>query len=276
MHNAKGYLTCFCSKDLSDVGILLIFATQKQIKNKTMNYKDFELKEYASVNERQWSVSEAFPVLMRKVYLWMTMALALTGFTAYGVATSPGILQTIYSNPAVMWGLVIAELILVITVSGAINRLSLSVATLLFIVYSVLNGALLSSVFLVYTASSVATVFFITAGTFAAMALIGYTTKTDLSSMGKILLMALIGMIIATIVNLFVKSTGLELIISYIGVLVFVGLTAYDSQKIKQMLLQAPNASEGAQKVALLGALSLYLDFINLFLYLLRIFGRRD
>ena len=269
-------LTCFCSKDLSDVGIMLIFAAQKQLKSITMNYQDFELKEYASVNERQWSVSEAFPVLMRKVYLWMTMALALTGFTAYGVATSPGILQTIYSNPAVMWGLVIAELILVITVSGAINRLSLSVATLLFIVYSVLNGALLSSVFLVYTASSVATVFFITAGTFAAMALIGYTTKTDLSSMGKILLMALIGMIIATIVNLFVKSTGLELIISYIGVLVFVGLTAYDSQKIKQMLLQAPDASEGAQKVALLGALSLYLDFINLFLYLLRIFGRRD
>ena len=241
-----------------------------------MDYQDFELKEYASVNERQWSVSEAFPVLMRKVYLWMTMALAITGFTAYGVATSPGILQTIYANPAVMWGIIIAELILVVTVSGAINRLSLSVATLLFIVYSVLNGALLSSVFLVYTASSVATVFFITAGTFAAMALVGYTTKTDLSSMGKILLMALIGMIIATIVNLFVKSTGLELIISYIGVLVFVGLTAYDSQKIKQMLLQAPDASEGAQKVALLGALSLYLDFINLFLYLLRIFGRRD
>lgn len=276
MHNAKGYLTCFCSKDLSDVGILLIFVAQKQLKKITMNYQDFELKEYASANERQWSVSEAFPVLMRKVYLWMTMALAITGFTAYGVATSPGILQTIYANPAVMWGIIIAELILVVTVSGAINRLSLSVATLLFIVYSVLNGALLSSVFLVYTASSVATVFFITAGTFAAMALVGYTTKTDLSSMGKILLMALIGVIIATIVNLFVKSTGLELIISYIGVLVFVGLTAYDSQKIKQMLLQAPDASEGAQKVALLGALSLYLDFINLFLYLLRIFGRRD
>ena len=238
-----------------------------------MDYKEIT---NVATRERELEMSSAFPVLMRKVYLWMTMALAITGFTAYGVATSPGILQTIYSNPAVMWGLVIAELILVITVSGAINRLSLSVATLLFIVYSVLNGALLSSVFLVYTASSVATVFFITAGTFAAMALVGYTTKTDLSSMGKILLMALIGMIIATIVNLFVKSTGLELIISYIGVLVFVGLTAYDSQKIKQMLLQAPDASEGAQKVALLGALSLYLDFINLFLYLLRIFGRRD
>lgn len=241
-----------------------------------MNNQDFELKQFASAKEREWTVSEAFPALMRKVYVWMTLALAITGLTAYGVATSPGILQTIYGNSAVLWGIAIAELILVITVSSAINRLSLSVATLLFIIYSVLNGTLFSSIFLVYTASSIATVFFITAGTFAAMALVGYTTKTDLSSMGKILLMALIGMIIATIVNLFVKSTGLDLIISYIGVLVFVGLTAYDSQKIKQMLLQAPDAGEGAQKVALLGALSLYLDFINLFLYLLRIFGRRD
>jgi hypothetical protein len=244
--------------------------------DKEMNNQDFELKQFASAKEREWTVSEAFPALMRKVYVWMTLALAITGLTAYGVATSPGILQTIYGNSSVMWGIAIAELILVITVSSAINRLSLSVATLLFVLYSVLNGALFSSIFLVYTASSIATVFFITAGTFAAMALIGYTTKTDLSSMGKILLMALIGMIIATVVNLFVKSTGLDLIISYIGVLVFVGLTAYDSQKIKQMLLQAPDAGEGAQKVALLGALSLYLDFINLFLYLLRIFGRRE
>ena len=241
-----------------------------------MNNQDFELKQFASAKEREWTVSEAFPALMRKVYVWMTLALAITGLTAYGVATSPGVLQTIYGNSSVMWGIAIAELILVITVSSAINRLSLSVATLLFVLYSVLNGALFSSIFLVYTASSIAMVFFITAGTFAAMALIGYTTKTDLSSMGKILLMALIGMIIATVVNLFVKSTGLDLIISYIGVLVFVGLTAYDSQKIKQMLLQAPDAGEGAQKVALLGALSLYLDFINLFLYLLRIFGRRE
>lgn len=241
-----------------------------------MNNQDFELKQFASAKEREWTVSEAFPALMRKVYVWMTLALAITGLTAYGVATSPGILQTIYGNPSVLWGIAIAELILVITVSAAINRLSLSVATLLFVVYSVLNGAFLSSIFLVYTASSISTVFFITAGTFAAMALLGYTTKTDLTSIGKILFMALIGMIIATIVNLFVKSTGLDLIISYIGVLVFVGLTAYDSQKIKQMLLQAPDAGEGAQKVALLGALSLYLDFINLFLYLLRIFGRRD
>lgn len=240
-----------------------------------MNYTDYELKEYAG--ERQWDVSAAFPVLMRKVYVWMTLALVITGFTAFGVANSPGILQAIYTNQILFWGLIIAEFALVIGVSAAINKISLTTATLMFVLYSVINGALLSYIFLAYTSSSIATVFFITAGTFAAMALIGYTTKTDLSSMGKYLLMALIGMIIATLVNVFfVKSTGFELVLSYVGVLVFVGLTAYDSQKIKQMLLQAPDAGEGAQKVALLGALSLYLDFINLFIYLLRIFGKRE
>ncbi|MBP3845098.1 MAG: Bax inhibitor-1/YccA family protein [Prevotella sp.] len=240
-----------------------------------MNYTDYELKEYAG--ERQWDVSAAFPVLMRKVYVWMTLALVITGFTAFGVANSPGILQAIYTNQILFWGLIIAEFALVIGVSAAINKISLTTATLMFVLYSVINGALLSYIFLAYTSSSIATVFFITAGTFAAMAVIGYTTKTDLSSMGKYLLMALIGMIIATLVNVFfVKSTGFELVLSYVGVLVFVGLTAYDSQKIKQMLLQAPDAGEGAQKVALLGALSLYLDFINLFIYLLRIFGKRE
>ena len=134
----------------------------------------------------------------------------------------------------------------------------------------------MSYIFLAYTASSIATVFFITAGTFGAMALIGYTTKTDLSSMGKFLFMALVGLVIATLVNLFIKSDGLTMILSYVGVLVFVGLTAWDSQKIKQMLLQAPDAGESAQKLALLGALTLYLDFINLFIYLLRIFGKRE
>jgi FtsH-binding integral membrane protein len=241
-----------------------------------MNYQDFELKEYSSANERLWEASQAFPVLMRKVYVWMTLALAITGFTAYGVATSPGVMQTIYSNPVLFWGLIIAEFALVFGVSAAINRLSLTFATLMFVLYSVINGALLSYIFILYTTSSISTVFFITAGTFAAMAIIGYTTKTDLSSWGKILLMALIGLIIATIVNVFIKSTMFNLILSYVGVLIFVGLTAYDSQKIKQMLLQTPDASEGAQKIALLGALTLYLDFINLFIYLLRIFGRRE
>ena len=239
-----------------------------------MDYKELNFQGIPA--ERQWDVSAAFPVLMRKVYVWMTMALVITGFTAYGVATSPGILQAIYSNQILFWGLVIAEFALVIGVSAAINRLSLAMATLMFVLYSVINGALLSFIFLAYTASSIATVFFITAGTFAVMAFIGYTTKTDLTSMGKILMMALIGLIIATVVNLFIKSSGFTLILSYVGVLVFVGLTAYDSQKIKQMLLQAPDAGEGAQKLALLGALSLYLDFINLFLYLLRIFGKTE
>lgn len=241
-----------------------------------MNYQDFELKEYSSANERLWEASQAFPVLMRKVYVWMTLALAITGFTAYGVATSPGVMQVIYSNPVLFWGLIIAEFALVFGVSAAINRLSLTFATLMFVLYSVINGALLSYIFILYTTSSISTVFFITAGTFAAMAIIGYTTKTDLSSWGKILLMALIGLIIATIVNVFIKSTMFNLILSYVGVLIFVGLTAYDSQKIKQMLLQTPDASEGAQKIALLGALTLYLDFINLFIYLLRIFGKRE
>lgn len=243
-------------------------------KGNNMNYNDFELKNL-SVDE-QLSMSSAFPVLMRKVYVWMTLALVITGFTAYGVATSPGVLQLIFGNQILFWGMIIAELALVIGVSAAINRLSLTTATLMFILYSVINGALFSSIFLIYTASSIATVFFITAGTFGVMALIGYTTKTDLTSIGKYLFMALIGLIIATLVNMFIKSEGFTYILSYIGVLIFVGLTAYDSQKIKQMLLQVPDAGEGAQKIALLGALTLYLDFINLFLYLLRIFGRRN
>ena len=226
--------------------------------------------------ERQWEVSQAFPVLMRKVYVWMTLALVITGFTAYGVANSPGVLQAIYTNPVIFWGLIIAEFALVIGVSAAINRLSLTTATLMFVLYSVINGAMLSSIFLVYTQSSITTVFFITAGTFGAMALVGYTTKTDLTTMGKYLFMALIGLIIATLVNLFLKSSGMTMILSYVGVLIFVGLTAYDSQKIKEMLLQAPDAGEGAQKLALLGALTLYLDFINLFIYLLRIFGKKE
>ena len=241
-----------------------------------MDYEEFTNSNVLP-NDRnaELTMSEAFPVLMRKVYLWMTLALLITGFTAYYVATNEAILTAIVTNQILFWGLIIAELGLVFGLSAAINRLSLTTATLMFVVYSVINGATMSFIFLAYTMSSITSVFFITAGTFAAMGLFGYFTKTDLSSMGKILLMALIGIIIATIVNIFVNSSGLEMILNYLGVLIFVGLTAYDTQKIKQMLLIAPDAGEGAQKVALLGALSLYLDFINLFLYLLRIFGRR-
>lgn len=225
--------------------------------------------------DRELEMSAAFPVLMRKVYLWMTMALVITGFTAFYVAHSETLMMAIFTNQILFWGLLIAELGLVIGLSAAINKLSLTVATLMFVLYSVINGATMSFIFLAYTASSITNVFFITAGTFAAMALFGYFTKTDLTSMGKILMMALIGVIIASVVNIFTKSEGLSIILNYVGVLVFVGLTAYDTQKIKQMMLMAPDAGEGSQKMALLGALSLYLDFINLFLYLLRIFGSR-
>ena len=238
---------------------------------------DYEEITTAYARERELEMSSAFPVLMRKVYLWMTLALVITGFTAYYVAHNETLLTALVSNQILFWGLVIGEFALVIGLSAAINKLSLTMATLMFVIYSVINGATLSFIFLIYTSSSITNVFFITAGTFAVMALIGYFIKVDLSSMGKILMMALIGIIIATIVNIFTKSEGLAMILNYLGVLVFVGLTAYDSQKIKQMMMAAPDAGEVAQKMALLGALSLYLDFINLFLYLLRIFGaRRD
>ena len=221
------------------------------------------------VNEKERGLSGAFPVLMRKVYTWMTLALLITGVTAFGVASSP----TLFMSSKMMWGLIIAELALVFILSGAINRLSLGTATLMFIGYSVLNGAMLSSIVLLYKPMVIAKVFFITAGTFGAMAVYGYTTKKDLTSMGKILFMALIGLIIATMVNMFLKSPVFDYILSYIGVAIFIGLTAWDSQKIKEMLQTQYDMSEGAQKLALLGALTLYLDFINLFLYLLRIFG---
>lgn len=238
---------------------------------------DYEEITNAYSREQELSMSAAFPVLMRKVYVWMALALIITGVTAYGIASSPGLIMTIAGNQILFWGLAIAELALVIGLTAAINKLSLTTATLMFVIYSIINGATMSFIFLLYTTSSIANVFFITAGTFAAMALFGYFTKTDLTSMGKILMMALIGIIIATIVNIFTKSDGLAVILNYLGVLVFVGLTAYDSQKIKEMLLMAPDTGEGAQKIALFGALSLYLDFINLFLYLLRILGsRRD
>lgn len=217
--------------------------------------------------------SKSFPALMRKVFVWMTLALSITAITAYGVATTPSLIMAILTNKAMFWGLIIAEFALVFAVSGAINRLSLATATLLFVLYSIVNGATLSVIFLAYSATAIVKTFLITAGTFGVMALVGYTTKTDLTSIGKLLFMALIGLIIATVVNMFVGSAGLDLICSYVGVLIFVGLTAYDTQKIKQMCMQAPDASETMQKLALLGALSLYLDFVNLFLYLLRIFG---
>jgi FtsH-binding integral membrane protein len=240
--------------------------------------RDYEEKEYdawgAMSTDRELALSAAFPALMRKVYVWMTLALAITALTAYGVASTPALLTAIYTSKFLFWGLIIAELGLVFYVSARIQRLSLSTATLLFILYSIINGATLAFIFAIYSTSIIVQTFVVTAGTFGAMAVYGYFTKKDLTSWGRLLLMALIGVIIAGVVNIFLHNSTMDLIISGIGVLVFVGLTAYDSQKIKQMLLMQEDMGETAQKVALMGALSLYLDFINLFLYLLRLFGR--
>ena len=245
---------------------------KQHYQKENMELQRFEQEVMSAQETRQWAAT-AFPALMRKVYVWMALALVITGFTAYGVANSPAILQMIVSSKVLFFGIIIGELALVWGVSAAIGRLSLTTATLLFVLYSVLNGVTMSFIFLAYTAESITSVFLITAGTFAAMALFGYFTKADLSSMGRILFMALIGLIVATIVNIFMKSSGLAMILNYVGVLIFVGLTAWDTQKIKQMLLEAPDAGETAQKVALMGALTLYLDFINLFIHLLRILG---
>lgn len=228
------------------------------------------------IRQQEMTNASTFKVLMRKVYLWMTLALIITGITAAGVANSPNILALIYSSQVVMWGIIIAEFGLVIYISARLEKLSLSTATTLFALYSILNGVMLSSIFLLYSTAIISKVFFITAGTFGVTALYGYATKKDLSSLGNILFMALIGLVIATVVNVFMKSEMFDLILSYIGVIIFVGLTAWDSQKIKHMMMVQQDADESAQKLALIGALSLYLDFINLFLYLLRIFGRSN
>lgn len=225
---------------------------------------------------RNYATKAAQTALFRSVYLWMTLALVITGFVAMYVAKSYALISMIAQNSIMFWGILIAELGLVMYMSARINRISFTTATLLFIAYSVLNGVTMSILFMVYTLSSIATTFFVTAGTFGAMALFGYVTKKDLTRIGSLCIMGVIGLIIASVVNLFLQNSMMDMIISYVGVLLFVGLTAYDSQKIKQLLGGDDiEVNETTQKIALMGALTLYLDFINLFIYLLRILGDR-
>ena len=212
--------------------------------------------------------------LMRNVYLWMTGGLALTGLVAWIVATSPVIQQIIFGSQVVLWGLIIAEFVFVIVLSAAINKLSFGTASLLYTLYCVLNGATLSSIFLVYELSSIGEIFFITAGSFAALAFVGTVTKKDLSKLGTFLIMALFGLIIASIVGLIMGNPD-SVWISGLGVLIFAGLTVYDAQRIRNMLLDQETVNEGNMKLALLGALALYLDFINLLLKLLSLFGKK-
>ncbi|MBF0376714.1 MAG: Bax inhibitor-1/YccA family protein [Desulfamplus sp.] len=212
---------------------------------------------------------------IRTVYNWMAIGLALTAFTAYYVASSPTLLQLIFGNQLIFFGLIIGELGMVFYLSARVQQMSASTATGLFVAYSILNGATLASIFLAYSGSSIASTFLVCALTFAACSVYGMVTKRDLTSLGGFMMMGLIGIIIASLVNAFIGSTAVSMIISYIGVIVFVGLTAYDTQKLKEMALTQPADITGAmvRKGAIMGALTLYLDFINLFLMLLRIFG---
>lgn len=215
---------------------------------------------------------------IRSVYNWMAIGLGLTGFVAFYVSNSEAIMRLIFGNQLIFFGLIIGELALVFTISARVHKMQASTATSLFVLYAALNGATLSAIFLVYTRASITSTFFICAATFVAASIFGMTTKRDLTSMGQFLFMGLIGIIIASVVNLFMRSSGVSLIISYIGVIVFVGLTAYDTQKLRTMALSQPAGIDGGtiRKGAILGALTLYLDFINLFLMLLRILGSRD
>jgi len=212
---------------------------------------------------------------IRRVYNWMALGLGVTAIVAL-YAVNSGLIFSLLGNPIVMLLLIVGEFGLVIALSAAIGRFQSSTAMFMFFAYSFLNGLTISTIFLVYTKASIANTFFITAGTFAAMSVYGYTTKRDLTSMGSFLMMGLIGIIIASFVNFFFSSPALYWLITYAGIAVFVGLTAYDAQKIKEMAYAGFSGSEDERKGAVIGALRLYLDFINLFLLLLRIFGRRS
>lgn len=222
-----------------------------------------------------------YPVVMEersfisRVYGWMSFALVITAVVAMWVASTPSVTQFLFSNQFLFLGLIIGELILVGYLVLAIRRMSATTATVTFVFYAGLNGLVLSMIFVVYTSESLATTFFVTAGTFAVMSIYGYATKRDLTTIGNLALMGLIGVILATVVNLFWHNAILYWITTYIGILVFVGLIAYDTQKIKKIAAGRFSDSGEERKTAIIGALSLYLDFINLFLLLLRILGRR-
>lgn len=220
--------------------------------------------------------SSVFAVLMRNVYTWMACGLAMTALTAMIVGRNENWVYTLATS-GMYWGLLIAEVVLVIFLSARINKMSFATAGLMFAAYAILNGVTMSIIMLAYTAESIAQAFFVTAGTFGGMSLVGFFIKKDLSAMGRTLMMALIGLIIATIVNIFWQNSMMASILNYAGVIIFVALTAYDTQKIKVMLQQAQYAgiSDQTNKLALMGSLTLYLDFINLFLYILRLFGNR-
>ena len=212
---------------------------------------------------------------MRKVYAFMTGGLALTALTAFLVAHSPTALELIVGNRLVFYGLLIAELLMVVSFSRMVNSMTAGGAASLFGLYAITNGLTLSVIFLVYTHGSIYTTFLVTAGTFGGMSLYGFVTKRDLSGVGHFAIMGLWGLILGSIVNLFIGSSAFYWLSTYAGILIFVGLTAYDTQKIKELNVIGTAGTDESHKSAIHGALVLYLDFINLFLYLLRLLGRR-
>jgi FtsH-binding integral membrane protein len=220
-------------------------------------------------------VEENQRTFMLKVFGWMATGLLLTGVAGMAAISSRAILDLVFTNKLVFYGLLFAQLGLVVWLSARIEKMSAMTATLVFVGYSALTGLTLSVIFLAYTVASLASTFFVTAGTFGAMYLYGTVTKRDLTSMGSFMGMGLIGVIIASVVNMFMQNTMIYWITTYIGIIIFVGLTAYDAQKIKQMSVLATQGEEIEQKGAIMGALRLYLDFINLFLLLLRVMGKR-
>ena len=218
-------------------------------------------------------IDEGLRSYMLRVYNYMASGLALTGVVAYMVANTPFLRDAIFGTP-LMWVVMLAPLGMVMYLGAKINSMSVSAAQTSFWIFSTLMGMSLASIFMIYTSTSIARVFFITSGVFGAMSLYGYTTKKDLTGWGSFLFMGLIGIIIASVVNMFLASSALMFAISVIGVLVFVGLTAYDTQKIKNMYAES-DSTEVTSKKAIMGALKLYLDFINLFIMMMHLFGAR-
>ena len=212
---------------------------------------------------------------MSQVYLWMALGLTITGVVAWGMALNPSAVVSLTRNAFLFILIMIAQLGIVFWLSAAIGKISAMTATIGFSIYATLNGIIFSTLFLVYTGASLGSVFLVTAGTFAIVSIYGYTTRKDLTSVGSFLFMALIGLILASVVNIFLRSTAFDLVLSYIGIFIFIGLTAYDTQQLKRIHEQGFGAGEMLQKMSLIGALRLYLDFINLFLLLLRVMGRR-
>ena len=221
------------------------------------------------------SSTQVVQATMSKVYAWMTLALAVSAIAAFYTASSETLIRFIYGTRWGIWALLIAEIALVVYLSARLNKISFATGAVVFGIYSLLNGVTLSSILLAYSAGTVYTAFLSTALTFGVMSLIGYTTKKDLTSIGSFLMMALVGLIIASLVNLFLRNSMMDTIITYLGLFLFIGLTAYDTQKIKQTLSMQGQWGVDVRKIALIGALSLYLDFINLFLYIVRLLGDR-